>query len=266
MGYPSRFATGRVSMSLDVLIVLVVLALVAHRWRRRRLARALGVLAAALFLAVGCGPLPAWLLTRLQAPYVADAPIHWAPRNAIVLLGAGTLRIADERKVETGMFGWGRIARAAELYRACKASGNDCKLEVSGGDAVGTGAPEATIYGNDLLSLGVEPQDMILEPRSMNTWQNAQFSAPLLKRYGADQVLLVSSGTHLRRGSLYFAHFGIDAIPVRADYLKARWSWWPQSWNFMVADMALHEYVGVAQYHLYNALGWNVQATRPGAL
>jgi len=27
----------------------------------------------------------------------------------------------------------------------------------------------------------------------------------------------------------------------------------------------LHEYLGMALYHLYNAMGWNVTATQPGA-
>ena len=31
------------------------------------------------------------------------------------------------------------------------------------------------------------------------------------------------------------------------------------------ADLALHEYTGIARYHVYNAMGWNVQATKPGA-
>lgn len=252
-------------MSFDVLIVLLALAVVASRLRRRRTARALCAVAATLFLAIGCGPVPAWLLARLQAPYAADAPIRWAPRNAIVLLGAGTLKVPGDGRVESRLFGYPRIVRAAALYRACKQVGNDCRVEVSGGDAVGTGVSEAAAYGEELQRLGVDPRDLMLEPRSMNTWQNAQFSAPLLEGYGAGRVLLVSSGTHLRRGSLYFAHFGIDAVPVRADYLSAHWSWWPLSWNFMAADVALHEYAGVVQYRLYEALGWNAPATRSGA-
>lgn len=100
----------------------------------------------------------------------------------------------------------------------------------------------------------------------MNTWQNAQFSAPLLHDYGAQRVLLVSSATHLRRASLYFSHFGIQATPVRGDWLRARMVWWPQAWNFAVADVALHEYAGVWRYRLYNLMGWNVRATGPGAV
>ena len=251
-------------MSLDVLVVLVLLGLALRAFQRRRMAGVAWALAALLFLVTGCGLLPAWLLHGLQSPYARRPTIAWEPRNVIVLLGAGTVRVPDG-VVEPMLFANGRIDEALALYRACKASGNQCWLEVSGGDALHTGQSEASVYGALLQRLGVPAAELLLEPRSMNTWQNAQFSAPLLRGDGAQRVVLVSSATHLRRASLYFAHFGIAATPVRGDWLKAHVGWWPQSWNFALADLALHEYVGVWRYRLYDALGWNVPATRPGA-
>lgn len=250
-------------MSMDMLIVLVLLGLALRALKWRRTAGAALWLAVLLFLATGCGLLPAWLLGNLQGPYARRPTIAWAPRNAIVLLGAGTVRTPDGA-VEPTLFANGRINEALALYRECKASGNDCKLEASGGDALHTGQPEATVYGALLQRLGVPAADLLLEPRSMNTWQNAQFSAPLVRGYGAQRVLLVSSATHLRRASLYFAHFGIATTPVRGDWLKERMDWWPQSWNFAVTDLALHEYLGVLRYRVYNAMGWNAGATSPG--
>jgi len=253
-------------MTLDALLILILSAIVLAMLKWRRCSRALLVMAVALLLAVGCGLLPTWLLTRLQSDVAADAPIAWGQRNAIVLLGAGTVRVANGGPVEASLFAYGRISKTAALYRACRQSGNACKVEVSGGDARGLGQSEAAIYAGDLQRLGVDAADLLLEPRSMNTWQNAHFSGPLLKSWGADRVLLVSSGFHLRRGMLYFTHFGIQATPVRADYVDGVLSWWPQSYNFTMADLALHEYVGIARYRFYNAMGWNVQATKPGAL
>ncbi|GGY19866.1 hypothetical protein GCM10008098_10330 [Rhodanobacter panaciterrae] len=253
-------------MTLDALLILIVLAIVLALLKWRRCSRALLALAVILLLAAGCGPLPTWLLTRLQSDVAVDTPIAWGQRNAIVLLGAGTVRVANGGPVEASLFAYGRISKTAVLYRACRQSGNACKVEVSGGDARGLGQSEAAIYADDLQRLGVDAADLLVEPRSMNTWQNAQFSGPLLKSWGADRVLLVSSGFHLRRGMLYFTHFGIQATPVRADYVNGVWSWWPQSYNFTVVDLALHEYAGIARYRFYNAMGWNVQATRAGAL
>lgn len=252
-------------MTLTVLLILVLLAIALALLKWRRCSRALLVLAAVLWLAIGCGPVPIGLLTRLQSGGAADAPIAWGQRNAIVLLGAGTVR-TDGGQVEAKLSAYGRISKAAMLYRACRQAGRLCKVEVSGGDARGLGASEAAVYADDLRQLGVDPADLLLESRSMNTWQNAQFSGPLLKAWDADRVLLVTSGFHLRRSMLYFTHFGIRPIPVRADYLDGEMSWLPLSHNFSMTDVALHEYVGIARYHWYNAMGWNVRATKPGAL
>ncbi|MEO6799345.1 MAG: YdcF family protein [Rhodanobacter sp.] len=254
-------------MTVNVLLILVALAIVLALLHWRRCSRTLLVLALLVLLAVGCGPLPNWLLSRLQADVALEAPVVWGQRNVIVLLGAGTVRVAGTGQVEPSLFAYGRIDKTAALYHACRLqAARECKVEVSGGDARGLGQPEAVVYAADLRRLGVDAADLLLEPRSMNTWQNAQFSGPLLKACRADRVLLVSSGFHLRRGMLYFTHFGIRATPVRADYVSGTTSWKPLSYNFTMADLALHEYVGIARYHWYNAMGWNVQATKPGAL
>jgi uncharacterized SAM-binding protein YcdF (DUF218 family) len=100
----------------------------------------------------------------------------------------------------------------------------------------------------------------------MNTWQNAQFTAEILGGQQPDRVVLVTSGLHVRRSVLYFSHFGVHPLGVRADYGRARVSLLPQAANIMMADIAIHEYLGVLRYHVYNWLGWNVQAVRPGAL
>ena len=253
-------------MIMNLLLILIALASVLALLRWRRCSRVLLGLAVLLLLATGCGPLPIWLLAQLQADVAVQAPIAWGQRNAIVLLGAGTVRVAGTGAVEASLFAYGRISKTAMLYRECRQAVRECKVEVSGGDARGLGESEAAIYANDLQRLGVDAADLLLEPRSMNTWQNAQFSGPLLKTFAADRVLLVSSAFHLRRGMLYFSHFGIDAVPVRADYVSGVASWLPLSYNLTMADLALHEYAGIARYRWYNAMGWNVRATRPGAL
>jgi uncharacterized SAM-binding protein YcdF (DUF218 family) len=250
-------------MTVAILLLLVLIGLGLHAWRWRRLGIACMVVAALLLVAAGCGPLPAWLLGRLQDGFATQVN-GWGQRNAIILLGAGTVR-AYRGRIEPGVFANGRMLRATMLYRACKATGAECRIEISGGDAKGLGVPEAAAYAAVLRGLGVPRGDLLLEPRSMNTWQNAQFSAPLLRAYGADRVLLVSSASHLRRASLYFRHFGVVATPVRADYLRADLSWLPLAWNLALTDLALHEYLGIARYHVYQALGWNVRAARPGA-
>jgi len=253
-------------MMLALVCVLFGFARLIDRRGLRRLSRAWSIAGVALVFAVGCGPLPFWMLQHLQHVGVNDFNT-WGARNVIVLLGAGTVRPEGrDAMAEANMFAYGRIVESARLYRQCRHSGGDCKIEISGGDARGLGLSEAMVYRRVLLGVGLPAADLIMEPSSMNTWQNAQFSQPLLRAYRPDRIVLVSSATHLRRAELYFRHFGIDATPVRADWLTATWTILPQSYNFTLADVALHEYLGIARYQLYQWLGWNVEATAPGAV
>ena len=251
-------------MTLAVFVVVIVLATSCATLKWRRTSRTLYAISVILFLAVGCGPVPAWLLGDLQSSYEVKPTIEWSKRNAIVLLGAGAEKIARTDLVEPGTFAYTRIVETAELYNDCRKTKTDCKIVVSGGDARHTGSPEAVVYRGVLIGLGIDAADVLLEPDSMNTWQNAQFTSAALRRYDADRVLLVSSGIHLRRSVLYFAHFGVAATPVRADYLRAVFSAVPLSYNFAIADFAMHEYAGIARYYVYNALGWNPVRKHPG--
>ncbi|QWT18835.1 YdcF family protein [Bacillus sp. NP157] len=242
-------------MTLTLFLILLLLAVLLGWRRRRRAGGGMLLLAVAWLFFAGCGPLTGLLLGNLQSGFSPDVT-GWGQRNVIILLGAGTVR-GGAGSVEPSLYANGRILRSAELYRACKATGADCKVEVSGGDAAHNGVAEADTYAVTLDRLGVPRADLILEANSMNTFANAQNSRPLVMAYRADKVVLVSSAVHLKRSLLYFAHFGMRAEPVRGDYVQARYDWLPSSENLFFADFAIHEYVGVWRYHLYNAMGWN---------
>lgn len=243
-------------MTLTLFLILLLIACLCGWCRRRRTASGITMVALAWLFVAGCGPLTDTLLDNLQSGFATDVA-NWGQRNAIILSGAGTVR-SGAGSVEPSLYADGRILRTAELYRSCKATGADCKVEVSGGDAMHNGHAEADTYAITLDRLGVPRGDMILESRSMNTFQNAQYSKPLLDAYRADKIVLVSSAIHLKRATLYFAHFGIRGEAVRGDYGRARYDWLPGTENLFFADVALHEYLGVWRYHFYNAMGWNV--------
>ncbi len=225
------------------------------------------VAALASLIVVGCGPLPRWLLEDLQTGYSAHPGVQPARVTAIVLLGNGTEEVGTPQMhtVEVGPLAYGRIVKALELYQSCKRLNPTCFILVSGGDPQHHGASEAAVYGDQLNKLGVPPTDLVREERSLNTFQNAQYTAALLSARPADQVLLVSSGLHLHRALLYFARFGLHPQPVRADFVSAIPTPLPLSYNFLAADLALHEYEGVLRYYIYERMGWNVQVTYPRA-
>lgn len=217
-----------------------------------------------LFVLIGTGIIPGYLLNNLQTQYEGKNEVHWSGSNAIVLLGAGTQFIEANNSFEPTFFSFGRIHESAAQYYDCAKTESICKIIISGGDAQGNGVTEADIYQKELLRLNIPSKDIVLEADSVNTWKNAQFTSVLINQQQADTVVLVSSGLHMKRSQLYFSHFGINTLPIRADYMDAKYSLIPLWYNFAATDFALHEYMGVLRYYIYNFMEWNATQEQSG--
>jgi len=251
-------------MIVSFVLALLFLAFVLHR-RRRRTASFLAIASITLLVSSGCGLLAAPMLSDLQTPFIKLPQVSWGSSNAIVVLGVGTAKF--DGTVEPTPFAYGRMLRALELYGSCKNHGR-CRIIISGGDPQQHRASEAAVYAAELVKAGVDHADIVLDEASRNTWENAKFTRALLEREGADNIVLVTAALHMKRSLLYFAHFGIAATPIRADAVEGELSLPPSGMNIAYCDIALHEYMGIARYHVYNALGWNaapLTALRPSA-
>jgi uncharacterized SAM-binding protein YcdF (DUF218 family) len=209
-----------------------------------------------VFITIGYGLPTQWLLRSLQAATVTTVN-EWKPRNIILVLGFGAEQVSPG-VVQVPLFGYSRVARAALLYRGCKLSGAQCAVLVSGGDPRNFGKSEAQVYAVVLKNLGIAEADLILEDKSQNTWENAKLSAVIVASIPHDQLVLVSSGTHLQRSLLYAAHFGlIPDIAVRADHVSVIHHGLPQAYNFLLFDLVMHELLGILRFNVYESMGWN---------
>ncbi|WP_192888831.1 YdcF family protein [Vibrio bathopelagicus] len=251
-------------MSFIILLLLLLFVGITRLLQWRTTSNFLSLLLISSFVLIGSGLIPRYLLDDLQANYENKPDIQWSDNNAIVLLGAGTQLIKSTQEFEPAFFSFGRISETASQYKDCAKAQTTCKVIISGGDAQNNGVTEAEVYEQQLLRLGVPMADIIQEPNSVNTWKNAQLTSDLMKHHKFDNIVLVSSGLHIRRSELYFNHFGLDVIPVRADYMAAQISWLPLWYNFAVTDFALHEQIGFARYNIYNFMGWNSKREKPG--
>jgi uncharacterized SAM-binding protein YcdF (DUF218 family) len=248
-------------ITLTILFFLVASAGFALLDRRRTTAIAI---AAALiaFEAVGSGLIPSLLLETLQSRSVVEDNPAWGERNVIIVLGDGTVRLPGQSIVKPAIMAYSRILEAIRLYTLAKKSDHQCTILISGGDASGTGVTEADNYRAEMMQLGVADTDILLDRRSMNTFQNAEFTDPILHEQRFDKLFLVTSGLHLPRALLYFSYFSIYPKPCVADYIVPPMSILPTGYNFTIADLAAHEYIGILRYYIYNFLGWNPSVSR----
>ncbi|PRE03340.1 hypothetical protein C6P77_04785 [Burkholderia ambifaria] len=230
--------------------VLLFICFMLCRKRRRQIAIA-GV-AVFWLLATGwlAAPLIAW--TEAGVTPVEHPDMHG--RTTLITLGIGT------RRGETGLRappdGEARIRKTAALYRTCLQQATRCTVVMSGGDPQHHGETEAAVYGRRLVAEGVAPGDLVLESNSRTTYENAKFTASILRSQHDDTRILVASSYQMRRALLDFRHFGIDPQPVYSNRWRAQLGWLPRWRNLENANQALHELVGIAQFHVYRWLGW----------
>lgn len=246
-------------LTANPLLLLLLVAAVAA-WRGHRITgRAVATTAFALLLLAGCGPLPHWLLALVQPqPASSNSAIDWAPAQTIIVIGAGLFSTPGQETPVLPVWTGGRLLRAAELYAGCTQQLNPCTVVLSGGGPQNTAVTEADLMAEQLVRLGVDPDHLVLERSSQNTWQNAEFTARLLAERGIrGRPLLLTSAVHASRAEAYFRAAGLKVQPVSTDYLAAELTWVPSALNVAITDLALHEIVGQARLSVYSALGLN---------
>ena len=70
----------------------------------------------------------------------------------------------------------------------------------------------------------------------------------------------------MSRSMLYFSHFIDKPVAAPAEQLAALFSIVPISHNFTFLDIALHEYMGLLRYRIFNYFGWNPITSKAGSL
>ena len=93
------------------------------------------------------------------------------------------------------------------------------------------------------------------ENKSLNTYQNAKFTAKLFKKlHIKKEIFLVTSAYHMKRSIALFKHFGFKIIakPVGFFYDPnyTIWDVFPKEENFHKSYKAIHEYFGLLSLKL----------------
>ncbi len=229
-----------------VLITLsLVGALAALRWRRAGLAL---TLAASLLLFAAATPFVASVLMR-RVEAGLPPPEDFRAAQAIVVLG-GDQRYGDGRGIPDalGPLSMERVAFAAAAYHKLH-----LPVLVTGGRT--TGAHQS---GAALLKAALEGEFAIpvkwTEDRSHTTWENAAFSAPLLRAAGIDTIVLVSQSFQLPRAIWCFERQGLRALawpaPRTAWRLQRPGDLLPSIGALQETFYAAHELIGGLYYRL----------------
>lgn len=101
------------------------------------------------------------------------------------------------------------IGRLEQTYKAAKLNEN-AKIIVTGG-VQKTGITESYIMKKWLVDRGIEADRIIIEDKARDTVENSLYSVDILKKYNAKKVILITSASHIRRGTALLQEAGNNA-------------------------------------------------------
>ena len=114
---------------------------------------------------------------------------------------------------------------------------------------------EALLMERFLEKIGVPKEDVIIEPNSRNTYENAVFTAKILKeKYPNARCLLITSAFHIPRSVGCFKKQNVNFTPFSAHHLSEQRRFLPETLflpsrlGFFRWEMIIKEWVGYMAY------------------
>ena len=161
--------------------------------------------------------------------------------DVIVVLGAGVTKNGWPNR-----YSLERTVKGVILYKKGYAS----KILFTGGLAHDEYIAPATAMAKMAEDLGIPPSSIIVENKSLDTYENAVFTQKLMKENDLKTAIVVTSDSHMRRSLLVFNKLGVIANPAPVeeaiispeDSLKARIK------NINIMYQVLYEAVGIIKY------------------
>jgi uncharacterized SAM-binding protein YcdF (DUF218 family) len=234
---------------LLLLLILGSVALIAG-WRPMGIWMTVGATVALAVL--GILPIGAWLLSPLEDRFPVNPPLPDTIHGIIALGGGIDTQVSADREQLAMNEGAERLMTLANLGRRYP----HARLAFSGGsgELFGSAPSEAAVVKEHLSELGVDPNRVIFEDRSRNTFENARYSKSLLEPEAGECWLLITSAYHMPRALGVFQRSGWDVLPYPVDYhTTAR----PQllepldvAHRLDEADLAVHSWLGLLVYYL----------------
>lgn len=233
------------SFSLTVILLIAGLCLLVFTCRQKagKIVTAAGVI---LVLLMSLSPLPDLMLRPLEDRYPpfrienVESPVKW-----VVILGGGVrteagLALAD-RIAPNAMV---RLVEGINIHYKIPGS----RLVLAGGALYGSEA-EAEVMAKIAATLNVRPENLVLESKSKDTEEQARLIASIVDK---DRFVLVTSAFHMSRSMTIFNKYGAKPIAAPVNRITGNKSelypamFYPSASGFYKADIAIHEYLGLA--------------------
>jgi uncharacterized SAM-binding protein YcdF (DUF218 family) len=235
------------------LIIVGLLLLVFSR--KQKTGKAFVILGMAVLLLCSYEGISGHILQTLESQYsqldlaqvtsqedggLATRSVKWVVVLAGGVVGDPTLPIQLQISHHSRV----RLLEGIRLHRVLPGS----KIILTGGIGF-DGPPEATTLSRVAQELGVAKADMVLEVESRDTKDHPLYIRHIVKD---EPFILVTSAFHMPRAMKLFVKQGLTPIPAPAGHWKPSKDLWspgnlfPSSSGLRLAELAYHEYLGIA--------------------
>ena len=232
-------------------VVLIVAGLLMERTRSRlgrRFGRKLAWTALIMLILFGMPAVSDSLILTLESGFPTVPPLGHPPQ-AIVVLGAEVTRALGETGgVRPGLLTLDRLRAAVALHRR-----TGLPILVTGGTTQ-PHTPGVGLVMADSLKNDFQTPARWVESKSSDTWENARFSADILRAEGITSVYVVTHAWHMPRAMLAFRGTGltVTAAPTSLDGPLGfdLSDFMPRVAGWQAGYYAIHEWIGYAWYEV----------------
>ena len=151
---------------------------------------------------------------------------------------SGECRKADAIVVISGGDTSARTAEAIRLYQ----DGWAPRIIVSGAAADKSGPSNAEAMRQQAIDAGISDSAILVEGHSETTKQNALEVATIIEQNSIQDIILVTSGYHMRRASLEFSA-SVSGVTIRSHPVVSdkHWGkmWWITPWGWWISSSEL---------------------------
>ena len=191
-----------------------------------------------------------FLILNLEKDY-PPIKIEEVPNAEVIVILGGMINPLPYHKGQVDLLASAeRLTEAIRLYQNKKAK----KILFTGGSGIlFSYEPESILAKKFLVQMGIKEEDILLEEKSRNTFENAFYSKEILEKYSFQKIILITSAFHMKRAEGIFKKQNIDVFIFPVDYRSISSSF---NWDMLVPSVgaletttiALKEWIGIFVY------------------
>lgn len=225
--------------------------------KKRRKSRRVLLLSIVVFMFFSNSFIAHEFMRKWEVKAVSDTELR-TNYDVGIVLGGGMITVDNKTDKLTFRNSVDRILQAVDLYKSKKIK----KILISGGPGIllYKDMKESILLKKYLLKIGLPEKDIFIDSLSINTKENAKYSAAILREFfPGGKYLLITSGYHMKRSKACFEKEGVVTTCYSTDIQSGKRRYQvdhlllPDLQSFAIWNRLIHEYVG---YVIYKIMGY----------